>query len=453
MLKKKKLTVFLLIFVFITSISLTIHAKMDLKDVKNGVIRILVADSRGNMFQGSGFAIGSEGQPVQYFITNYHVIEDMVEIYLFRDDNHQIPLTVTEVYDVDNDYAVVKLDQPSEEDIRPLILETRINGISGDDVIALGFPALSDELDSTFTGYPEDITVTKGVISKVTSGSDNYQFYQTDAVISGGNSGGPLIDQYGHVIGINSFILPDENGNPIGYNGVYVLDNIIKDLKRSGIEFIDAVDVEAAEEAIAIEAAKIIENEEKEKAKEEKERLEEEQEKAEKKRKEEASGNGAIIATAIVSIIVILIVAMIAVIAGNAGNKKKRLANSNPEIIHVPVPQPIIAPIVPKIPQVIGISGYQVGHVFNVEGVMTFGRNPESKIAYPAGYKGVSGNHCILQFDETNQLFILSDMGSSYGTFLESGQKILINTKVALSSGDKFYLVDTKELFEVRYTS
>jgi serine protease Do len=81
----------------------------------------------------------------------------------------------------------------------------------GESVIAIGNP-----LSKEFAG-----TVTSGIISAtqraVTIGSNEYNYIQTDAAINGGNSGGPLINARGEVIGINSAKIATESVEGIGF--------------------------------------------------------------------------------------------------------------------------------------------------------------------------------------------------------------------------------------------
>ena len=62
------------------------------------------------------------------------------------------------------------------------------------------------------------------------------------------------------------------------------------------------------------------------------------------------------------------------------------------------------------------------------------------RIAYRDGTPGVSGRHCQVYFDEGERLFVVTDLNSTYGTFLANGQRIAPDTPVKLTPKSAFYL-------------
>lgn len=144
---------------------------------------------------GSGFIISEDG----YILTNYHVVAgvDKIIVKLYRDDN-EYPAKVIGM-DERTDIALIKIDARKTLPILPLG-DSDLAEI-GDWVIAIGNPlGLSH-------------TVTKGIISykgrkEVKPGGPQMyaDFIQTDAPINRGNSGGPLLNMRGEVIGINESI-------------------------------------------------------------------------------------------------------------------------------------------------------------------------------------------------------------------------------------------------------
>lgn len=156
---------------------------------------------RGN---GSGVIVDSQG----YILTNHHVVvgADRITVKLY--DGAELPARVIGS-DREVDLAVVKVDPPG-----PLVA-ARIGDSEkmrvGDWVLAIGSP------------FGFDQTVTAGIISaKERDSSELYKkvgfqyFLQTDAAINRGNSGGPLINLSGEVIGINSAIATSTGD----YNGI-----------------------------------------------------------------------------------------------------------------------------------------------------------------------------------------------------------------------------------------
>ena len=158
------------------------------------VVGTLNSLGSGQTVSGSGVIISSEG----YILTNNHVIEDTVEVYVILANGKELPTKIIGG-DIFSDVAVLKMDIPppkiatlgNSDMLRP-----------GESVIAIGSP-LGDFKN----------TVTVGVISGTERSlaiNENYAMdglLQTDAAINQGNSGGPLVNLAGEVIGINTLIL------------------------------------------------------------------------------------------------------------------------------------------------------------------------------------------------------------------------------------------------------
>jgi|TARA_R110000744_G_scaffold122325_2_gene227304 serine protease Do len=151
---------------------------------------------------GTGFFINKV-----HLVTNYHVIKnfDTLKVYTY---NH--PFAITEVkvigYDEEIDIAVLEIKEKVNvsfvewADTEPLI---------GDDVYALGH------------GVSQIWSLTKGILSydyRPNAGTSFVHYLQTDAVINQGNSGGPLLNEDGKVVGVNSLLIsPDKNYVGYGY--------------------------------------------------------------------------------------------------------------------------------------------------------------------------------------------------------------------------------------------
>ncbi len=142
---------------------------------------------------GSGFIINTDG----YILTNYHVINGAKEVTVTLSDGQEVTASVVN-YDSDKDIAMIKLNGNLEV---PGVVELGNSDAlqPGEEVVAIGNP-LSKELSSTLT---------KGIVSALnrsveTQSGVNTNLIQTDAAINSGNSGGPLINTKGEVIGINT---------------------------------------------------------------------------------------------------------------------------------------------------------------------------------------------------------------------------------------------------------
>lgn len=103
--------------------------------------------------------------------------------------------------------------------------------------------------------------------------------------------------------------------------------------------------------------------------------------------------------------------------------------------------------------QVIGVSGYYAGRSFPVssQGVMMGRDQTACDIMFPEGQagQGISRVHCKIQYNPQTQMFILYDLGSSYGTFLTNGIRVTQGQPVALQPGETFYLANQAVKFKV----
>lgn len=140
---------------------------------------------------GSGFAVGEN-----CIITNAHVLDNPNDIALttYAGETHTAYLVG---YDQDKDIAVLGV---KDAKFTPLIIADYKTLNTGDDVYAIGAPKSM--------AY----TLTKGVISAKERGIGKYKYIQTDAAINEGNSGGPLLNDAGNVIGINTLKMSDSEG-------------------------------------------------------------------------------------------------------------------------------------------------------------------------------------------------------------------------------------------------
>jgi len=145
---------------------------------------------------GSGFIVESDG----LIITNHHVIDEADEIVVRLADRREF---VAELVgsDPETDVAVLRIDA---EDLPTLEYGNSASLRPGEWVIAIGSP------------FQFEQSVTAGIVSAKgrSQGQQQYvPFIQSDVAINRGNSGGPLIDTEGRVVGINSWILSSSGGN------------------------------------------------------------------------------------------------------------------------------------------------------------------------------------------------------------------------------------------------
>ena len=146
---------------------------------------------------GSGFIISNDG----YLLTNHHVVRGADVIYVTLLDKREFKARLVGS-DARTDVALLKIEAPNLVSL-PIGNPDKLR--KGDWVIAIGSPL---GLDST---------VTKGIVSAKGRDTGSFvAFLQTDVPINGGNSGGPLINATGEVVGINSRLISQTGG----YQGI-----------------------------------------------------------------------------------------------------------------------------------------------------------------------------------------------------------------------------------------
>lgn len=175
-------------------------------DARASLVRVFCR-SDGADFGGTGFAVG-ETEPVHYIVTNHHVVAgENAKITVMCAGALSVGASVYLKNDC-ADLCVLRLDTPLYA-LPPLTIEDAAAPQVGDVVYALGFPSASDSLSSRIGSGVEDVTVTDGIVSARKTGAlatdgPPVALIQTTAPISSGNSGGPLMNESGHAIGVNT---------------------------------------------------------------------------------------------------------------------------------------------------------------------------------------------------------------------------------------------------------
>ena len=173
-----------------------------LQDIYDKVIHSVVSISCSNGSTGTGVILSKDG----YIVTNCHVVEGAQVLQVLLTDGRQILAELVGMDDV-SDLAVLRI---AAQDLQPAQLGD--SGILrvGDSVVAIGDP-LGIELRGTMTD---------GIISAINRdievGGRVMNLIQTNAALNSGNSGGPLINRFGQVIGINTMKM----GNSVAAVGV-----------------------------------------------------------------------------------------------------------------------------------------------------------------------------------------------------------------------------------------
>lgn len=142
---------------------------------------------------GSGFFISADG----YILTNNHVVSDAADIYVTLTDGREFKAKVIGT-DERTDVALIKIDA---KDMTPLVIGNPKTLKKGQWVLAIGSP------------FGLDSTATAGIVSAIGRDTGEYlPFIQTDVAVNPGNSGGPLLNLKGEVVGINSQIVSRSGG-------------------------------------------------------------------------------------------------------------------------------------------------------------------------------------------------------------------------------------------------
>lgn len=160
---------------------------------------------------GSGFFINPEG----FIVTNFHVIEKSQRVFVKIYDEQIHPVEVLHM-NADLDIAILYV---SLINLPTLRLGNSNNIKDGEDIIAIGAP------------MGLDYSVTSGIIGNPSRIINEKSYIQISVPIFPGNSGGPLINDNGEVIGVNTFMLEDTQG--IGF--AIPINEVIKYINEQGI--------------------------------------------------------------------------------------------------------------------------------------------------------------------------------------------------------------------------
>lgn len=371
---------------------------------------------------GTGFFVGIQGEDPAYLVTNHHVIEDFIsygagelhdytidgqtytgrtKIRVYFDSNTYEEAYIVE-YNSSKDVAVLRLNAGTSLR-KPISLTIPGDSMVGSTVFAVGYPGLSENLfaGSTTSWGISDVTVTRGAVSRIiTTQGTGQALVQIDCDIKPGNSGGPLVNAAGEAIGINTKSVSDTSGDQTNY--AVNISEAVTLLDRNNI----AYTVGGAGQAGP--------------------------------KPDKRTGTGVIIGIAAAAIAVVVVVIIVLV-------KRKKPAPVPAGAPAAPVMNP--APAGTEV-RIQGQSGTFAGRRFSINGQVRIGRDPAANdLVYPAGAPGISGRHCVVTL--SGGQVMVTDLGSSYGTFLAGGRKLAPNQPMPLHIGDRFYLGTEKESFVI----
>lgn len=211
------------------------NTKVD--DIEQACVFVISSDGKASLSTGSGFFVTSE-----HVLTNRHVVDGGKEFILVTNKNLGRPLRASLVATStgkNSDYAVLKVSVPSDTRIKILPFATNVS--KTDKVGAWGFPAIVGKADPAYLRFlrgedvqaAPELSYSEGVVSAVLDRQPEIIVHT--APISPGNSGGPLINDAGEVVGINTMITLDETSYRQASLALAASD-ILKFLSQCGIQ-------------------------------------------------------------------------------------------------------------------------------------------------------------------------------------------------------------------------
>lgn len=353
-------------------------ASANMEEMQQSTIRIL-CETAGKVSTGTGFVVGANR--VTYILTNWHVVMcaeagDPQGLSVILSRGNLVPLLIVWA-DADKDLAIVRSTRPLGRPAVQLADTTYVT--VGAPVTVVGFPGAADRvIDSEDVAVP---SVTRGNVSRIVPGKNGLQYFQHSAATNPGNSGGPVYDEAGNVIGVNSMkalslvagisggkISPERVVSGEGIAAAVDVAELLPYLKAQGVPYVMASSFSPMTISIIVLAAAFV----------------------------------------------LLLVAGGIVIATPSGRQllsRRAVFSAKPgrvADVHVG--------------RIRMLDGSLAGMVVPISAGVILGRDPiQAQIVFPEGDAAVSRRHCEIRFDGVAGLFEVRDLGSRNGTFIASG--------------------------------
>lgn len=441
--KKRFLLLIVVLSIVFGCIPMNALAQENLHEiVSKSVVRIVNVYEDGNIVRGTGFFI-NENQ----IVTNHHVVSPYIKQVGDKDwfeivENRTVMVYYSEMSGdailgtvvadwPEVDLAVVQVQKEYAKRV-PIQLADPKDIYAGMDIWVGGFPAVNSDRDDISS---MEVSMYRGIITKITptahlgENSTPYEELGLDARINAGASGGPIVDQYGHVVGINNMGYFDGYGGDQAWFGIKVnelitrLDNrgfsYTKANARSGQGGLPLIikgngsgdDTGAAENATVESVPPTPPT------------------------KDEFPWIWVVIGVLGAAVIAMLIVLL---------KVKDRKTPPTP-----PIPTPSSKASIQ------GMSGQFQGikKTLSMEKDCTFGKDEKCSIRFSGNDASkISRNHCRIHFSKTNQRYIVQDLGSTNGTVIVRGsqkKQVPKDSAIALRNGDLILIVDKNNSFKV----
>lgn len=381
--------------------------------IKRQTVQLVCLVNRDDGATGSGFLIDAG----KHVVSNYHVVECVSrggKAFVITPQQKKVDLTLVSHSD-QKDLAILKLASAfNSEEVtfaKRELLEER------NKVIAAGFPGVAQLTSADFG----QVSFSEGIISKFTEIA-GHAFIQTDASVNPGNSGGPLYNEAGQVIGVISLKgLNSEHQSADGVAWAIVADELLTELDKLGIGFNVATKINDRAE-----------------------------DRTHSSRSDPPS-------TANANSNETLIWIVIALVSVSAFFITRRLLQPNEQKALVIPKEPLTFSVTPEkanepTPAQFGIKclyGALKGSLIPLDDhPLVIGRDASvCNIVLPPESKRVSRRHCQIIYSTDKGRAFIEDLHSSNGTFKEDGEQYPAGKIVELQDGDLFYLGDKKIAF------
>lgn len=259
---------FALLFSVATTVSAEVAVNQEVNSTKDGILQIRLVYNDGNdkYICGTGTCFLINENTV---LTAAHVVEvdDVLENDVksvikktYNENNYALEIVISRQVvvpaklknkDIECDFAIVTINE-AISGYQTIALGDSDTVESTQECYALGFPALVSKFQDTNTYTSDDVTITNSKVSKV-SNINGVDYIQHTAQLTGGFSGGPLVDDNGVVIGINRGYIQNKEDTAFGVvlveEGEYYYSSSINQVK----DVLDKLDVDYTDAAGAVE--------------------------------------------------------------------------------------------------------------------------------------------------------------------------------------------------------
>lgn len=406
---------------FLAACGLSSAGASSVEQMEAVTVRVVGRNASGSA-TGSGFVVGDGS----YVVTNHHVIAQVRNVVVLgKSLKVQVDRVVAD--SPEKDLALLHLRENSRRPAAVLVMRSGVS--KTETVLAAGFPGAGDDEGRNSDDFVE-VKFSKGIVSASIRGNSDTRLYQTDASVNPGNSGGPLFDECGRVVGVNAMKavgtteITGPDGQPTGERVLYgegvawaiQSDEVADFLRANGVA--PRIQTNSCTAGVSVEYA------------------------ADSRIEILKARSGW---DALTWILVIALGLGILALLGAVG---WGLMHRRPEPDHPVEPPPLLNPQA----RLRCLSGAHAGLEFHIAPEPIFmGRDPAvSQIVFEPQDSLISKRHCSVRCDLSSRAVYVEDLGSTNGTFLESGERLQPGAGRLLSVNGRFYLGDRDHMFEVR---